>query len=161
MTIHYYDDKSLLTLYAYLRQTELSIARGLSDKWENARSYLQDHYLANELIEILNSNISVHKNKYTSSLKLTYLKLRNKQFLNYQEIIRLCFLLNVFKEIFYDNPPKKYTLGLLRLELAKSADLIRKRINCKKRKLLADNIEHYNQHYNGKFYTIEQIVNGL
>ena len=36
----YYDNKLLLALYSYLRQTELSIDRGLNE-WKNARSYFK------------------------------------------------------------------------------------------------------------------------
>ncbi len=38
--LYYYNDNLLTTLYAYFRQTDLSIARGLCDKWENATVFL-------------------------------------------------------------------------------------------------------------------------
>ncbi|SPZ01953.1 Uncharacterised protein [Proteus mirabilis] len=51
----YYDNKLLLALYSYLRQTELSIDRGLNE-WKNARSYLKHRYLADKLIMALAIN---------------------------------------------------------------------------------------------------------
>jgi hypothetical protein len=156
----YYDNEFLLTLYAYLRQTDLSIDRGLSDKWEKARSYLKDRYLVDDLVEMLSLSETIPPKKLRKVFCRAFLKLRGKQYMTYHEVAKIRFLLKALEEAISDESPKIYALVMLRLEIANASELVRKRINSKSRRLLADNVEHYNQHYHGKFYTIEQIVSG-
>ncbi len=160
-TYYYYDDKFLLTLYAYLKQTESSIVRGLSDKWEPASIYLEKHSLTHKLIDTLNSNKINPNEKFDNIFYKAYLRVKGKQFITSNEADNIYILLKAINEAIYYKKPQIYILGFLRKEIIKTSNKIRTRISCKKRKLLADNVEHYNQHYNGKFYTIEQIVNGL
>ncbi|QEZ93083.1 MULTISPECIES: hypothetical protein [Proteus] len=160
-TYYYYDDKFLLTLYAYLKQTESSIVRGLSDKWEPASIYLEKHLLTYKLIDTLNSNKTNPNEKLNSVFYKIYLRMKGKQFITSNEVDNIYILLKAINEAILYKKPQVYILGFLRKEIIKTADKIRKRIICKKRKLLADNVEYYNQHYNGRFYTIEQIINGL
>lgn len=154
----YYDNKLLLALYSYLRQTELSIDRGLNE-WKNARSYLKHRYLADKLIMALAINKTLHqKNTFSKVYCYAYLKLRHKQYLTQQESDTICCLLRTIGSYLSEDSPDRSNLIKLRIELYNAAKLVRKRITNNNRIILADRVEHYNQHLHGTFYSIEEIT---
>lgn len=153
--LYYYNDDLLTTLYAYFRQTDLSIARGLCDKWENATVFLQEKSLTDKLIIELEKFENKKHNNIFSYLGMKTFK---KGYLTHTELFNILYLLNSIKELIYDKSCKIYTLGRLRMELVNYSNLVRKRIKNRKLRTLADHVEHYNQSYYHIFYSIDQII---
>lgn len=158
MNKYHDNDCFLITLYAYLRQTDLSIARGLCDKWENARNYLIKNTLIENLITKLDIYKSVDEQKYSHCFLNFHTQFIKKNQLTYNEITHIYQLLKILEELLSDELPKIYTLGKLRIDLANASLLVRKRIKNKKNRQLADRVEHYNQSEYCHYYTIEQLI---
>lgn len=154
-TLYCYDDDLLIILYAYLRQTDLSIARGLCDKWENVTIFLQEKSLTDKLILQLEE---IEKKKHNNTFSYLYIKKVKKGYLTHTEVLNILCLLKSTKELIYDKSCKIYTLSRLRMELANYSCLVRKRIQNKQLRTLADHVEHYNQSYYYTFYSIDQII---
>lgn len=154
-TLYCYDDNLLTILYAYLRQTDLSIARGLCDKWENATIFLQEKSLTDNLTFQLEES---ENRKYINTFSYLYIKTVKKGYLTHTEVLNILYLLKSTQELIYDKSCKIYTLGRLRMELVNYSNLVRKRIQNKKLRTLADHVEHYNQSHYHTFYSIDQII---
>ncbi|MBD2792014.1 hypothetical protein [Xenorhabdus szentirmaii] len=151
----YYENEFLLTLYAYLRQAELSLDRGMGE-CANVKGYFKDRNLSDGLVKVLNSSSPYHCNKFKKSILFIFF--RRKQQLNAKERFMVCRLLESFGKILSDELSNKDDLIELRMKLFEASRLVRKRIRNRKLVLLADRVEHFNQSDYGIFYNIEQIV---
>lgn len=154
----YYHSDFLIGLYAFLRQLELSIHRGINE-WNALGIYVRAHRMIEIINHLVNSNVGNGRGVIISPAFKLIAHILRKGYMDDEEINELITLLIFSRDIFYDKNPNENGVIDLRIRLRNFSNLIRTRICKSKRKLQkADKVEHFNQSDYGVFYELKDIV---
>lgn len=154
----YYHSDFLIGLYAFLRQLELSVHRGITE-WNALGIYVRAHRMIDIINHLVTSNVGNGRGGIINPVFKLILRILRKGYMNDEEINELITLLIFSRDVLYDKNPNENDVIDLRIRLRNFSNVIRKRICKSKRKLQkADKVEHFNQSNYGVFYELEDIV---
>ncbi|MDF9333742.1 hypothetical protein OH690_05290 [Escherichia coli] len=154
----YCNSDFLLGLYAFLRQLELSMHRGM-DEWEALDNYIRSREVIEVITCLTNDNAIYNLQIKISLISKLILCIFKKGYIKNNEAKKLITLLVSFRDMLHERRPDRNNIINLRVDIYNFASLIRSRIYKDKIRLqMADKIEHYNQSDYGFLHEMEDIL---
>ena len=154
----YFKNDFLLGLYALLRQSELSIHRGMNE-WAALQDYVHSHGIIDIINYLVNSHTGKLQQPITNPILKTIFYILKKGYISDVELNEIINILVSTSVVLNNKTPDSDDVIKLRINMRNFSDMVRCRIhNDKTRLQLADKIEHFNQSDYGVFYKIEDIV---